>query len=290
MFGSWKSHKVNARETMRAVGIPDAGLVLIKAGEPQFNELAKHLLGDQFPPELEMLKPYSAVLYNRSDKTVVAYALRWEYTSASGKLVHIDLSDGEVTSLLDGETKKTTGEYEKAGPAVAGRSWIVVTPPTALKTNSGAKERASDSNHQNFLQTLASRFSQATDISITLDGAFFEDGSFVGPNNARLFENFSSELKAKQNLMSYIVMATQEGGSFSDIAQEIQASLPGSPPRLRIEPDGSISGYYEHYNYIYASQFLSTYRNSGEEATLAWAHYHLFRNPPKLASAMETRP
>jgi hypothetical protein len=292
MLGGWQSHKVKAKETMRAVGIPEAGLALIGSGEPQFDELAKRLLGDELPPELEALKPYSVVLYNHSDQTVVAYALRWEYTSARGRPVHIDLSDGEVAGLLDGATKKITGEGEKTAPTLPARSWIVVTPPTALKTNSGARERASDSYHQDFLHRLADRFSQANDISVTLDGAFFEDGSFIGPNKARFFENFSSEVRAKQNLMSSVVLAAEEGRSIHDIAQEVRASLPGSRPSLGIEPDGSISGYDEHYRYVYASQFLSAYHNSGEEATLAWAHYHLFRHPPKLTSesSKETKP
>jgi hypothetical protein len=286
------SRAVHAQVSMTVTGLPDKGLILIGPADPRFDKLLKGLLGDETTPELDALRPYSVILHNNSSQTVVAYALRWEYTRPTGKRVHVDLSDGQITRLMDGATRKTPTEYDKVGPGIDPHSWAVATPPTVLKTSSGARDRAKDANYQDFLQKLVTRFGQGQDVSITLDGAFFEDGSFVGPNKTHLFENFTTEVLAKQNFVQQVVVAAQQGRSMDDVARELRASLPDSPAKPTLASDGTIRGDEQYYRYEYASRFLSIYRNAGQESALGWAKSHLIQNPPKLRNlnSEETNP
>ena len=285
------SRAIHAQVSMIVTGLPDEGLILIGPADAGFNKHLKGLLADETTPELDALRSYSVILRNNSRQTVIAYALRWEYTNTDGKRVHVDLSDGQITRLMNGAIRKTRTEHDKVGPAIEAHSWVVATPATILKTSSGARDRANDSNYQDFLQKLVTRF-QGKDVSVTLDGAFFEDGSFVGPNGSHLFENFGSEVSAQQNLLQHVIEAAQQGRSMDDVAREIQASLPDSPPKPTLAPDGTILLDDQYYRHKYASRFLSVYRNAGQESALGWAKDHLFQNPPKLTNlnSKETKP
>lgn len=281
---SWQWHRAYAQEIMRISDLPNYGLTLLSSQDHDFERLLTTVLGNETTPETDSLKPYTVVLRNNSTKTLVAYSLRWEYTNPEGRRIHVDYSDGEITRLLDGATRKPTTEYSKAGPTLEPHSFVIVTPSMALKTNSGSRERASDPAYKNVLQRLNSRFSQGRDISVTVDGAVFEDGTFVGQNATHLFEKFGAELRAEQKLIEEVVLAAQQNRNMGDVVREIQASLPSSPPQLYFAPDGELSGYDEYYRYQYTSRFVSIYRNSGEKSALEWAQSNLFRNTPKLIS------
>jgi hypothetical protein len=286
----WQWRRVNAQETMRIIDLPDSGLKLVQSQDPNFNNLIKASLAGEAVPELDALKPYTVILQNNSSSVLVAYAVRWEYTKPDGRRAHVDYSDGQVGRLLDGAIRKPITPYDEGGAMLYPHSFVVVTPTTTLKTASGARDRASDPNYQALLQKLASRFSQGQDVSATLDGAFFEDGSFVGANNTHFFEKFTSEVRARQNLAQRIVESIGQGRSVRDVAREIQESLPAVPPKLALAPEGTLQGYDDYYKHEYASAFLSVYRNSGQEAALAWAQSNLFRNPPRLSHSISGGP
>jgi len=281
---SWQRHRAYAQEIMQIKDLPNYGLTLLSSQDHFFEKLLTSVLGNETTPETDSLKPYTVILRNNSTKILVAYSLRWEYTNPDGRRIHVDYSDGDIARLMDGSARKATTDYYKAGPTLEPNSLVIVTPSIALKTNSGSRERASDPNYKDVLRRLNSRFSQARDISVTVDGAVFEDGTFVGPNATHLFEKFGAELRAEQQLTEQVVLAANQNRSMGDVVREIQASLPNSTPQLYFAPDGTLSGYDEYYRYQYASRFASIYRNSGERSALEWAQSNLLRNAPRLIS------
>jgi hypothetical protein len=283
----WQRHWVYAEEPMRINDLPKSGLKLLSYRDGHFEKLLKMSLANDSTPELELLKPYTVILQNNSNKILVAYALRWEYTNEKGQRVHIDYSDSQISRLMDGSFRRPTTEFDKSGPTLEPYSWLIIAPSTSLKTSSGARERADDPDYQRLLQKLSKRLGEALDVSVTLDGAIFEDGSFNGPNASHLLEHFVAELRAKQNLTENIVKAVQQGKTLSEVARDIQVSVSGSRPKLSTASDGTINGYNEYYSFLYASKFLTVYRNSGEESALAWAESNRFQYPPKIVNLNE---
>lgn len=129
---------------------------------------------------------------------------------------------------------------------------------------------------------MSYKFAQATDIHVSLDGAFFEDGSFVGPNESRVFEIIKSEVGAKQHVLSYIVTSVSQGRTIDAVANELQASLPLSRPELSRTPDGSISGLDDYFRFQYVSEFLGVLKANGRVLALGWAYDGLYQHPPRL--------
>lgn len=277
----WKSSGVKAQGTMHTMSIPDASLMLVGQADHEFDPLVTALLGGP-DPDFETLKPYSVVLYNRSNKTLVAYNVRWEFTRPNGNRIHVSVSDGRIQRLLDGGMPHEDPTDDRQSPSINRQSWAIVTPAGVKKTNFSTAVGASRTPDWSAIQPMISRFSQATDLEVSLDGAFFEDGSFVRPNRSGFFETFKSQVNAQQALVSYIVHSAGEGRTVDDVAREVQASLPASHPQLASSSDGSTSGFDEFFSYKYSSEFLAVYRSSDGKGALAWARYQLFQHLPIL--------
>jgi len=101
------------------------------------------------------------------------------------------------------------------------------------------------------LQRLSSRFNEARDISATIDGAFFENGSFVGADNTRFFKKFTSEVHARQSLAQRIVESGRRGRDVTYVAREIQESLPTVPPKLTLASYGTLQEYEDYYSPVF---------------------------------------
>jgi hypothetical protein len=273
---------VSAQETILAVGISEAGLALVTPMEPGFDSMVKKLVGADCVPELDALRAYSVVLYNHPNQTVVAYYLRWEFTEPNGNRTQIDMTENRITRFLDGGNKKTDAENDGVGPTIAPQSWVVVTPRRVVKTGAGAESRSSNGRYVSHLEQVSSKFAVATNIQVSLDGAFFEDGSFVGPNESHFFEIIKSQVGAKQNLLSYILMSVGHGRTLDDVVNGLQASLPVSRPELRRTPDGSVGGLDDYFRFQYVSEFLGIYKGNGASLALGWAHEGLYQHPPRL--------
>jgi hypothetical protein len=273
---------VSAQGTIRAVGISEAGLTLLTQMEPGFDDMVKGLVGADRVPELDALKSYSVVLHNHSNQTVIAYYLRWEFTGPNGNRTEIDMTENRITRFLDGGSKKTDAENDSLGPTIAPQSWVVVTPRRVVKTGAGAEGRSSNGRYLSYLEQVSSKFAEASHIQVSLDGAFFEDGSFVGPNSSRFFEIIKSEVETKQNLLSYIVRSVGNGRTIDDVANELHSSLSASRPELSRGPDGSVSGLDDYFRFQYVSEFLGVYKANGPSLALGWAQEGLYKHPPTL--------
>ncbi|HTS06775.1 MAG TPA: hypothetical protein VMP68_14440 [Candidatus Eisenbacteria bacterium] len=98
---------------MRVIDLPEFGLKLIRSQDPSFDMLLRTSLGGEATPELDVLKPYTAILQNNSSNVLVAYSVRWEYTRPDGRLVHVDYSDGQIGRLLDGAVSRPITAYDE---------------------------------------------------------------------------------------------------------------------------------------------------------------------------------
>ena len=293
---SWSWRRVRAQGTMRTIGIPEAGLALIGPGDPDFDHLASSVLGGGFDPEFDAQRDYSVILHNQSEKRVVAYAVRWEYTEPDGKRISVAAKSGWIKRLLDGGKRRADAGDDRYGPALLPHAWVIILPYSGYKkiawsntpSNWAVNKAPGDPRYMWYVSHFVSRFSQATDLEAMLDGAFFEDGSFVGPDKSGLFGDFKSELTARQNLVSYILRSAQRGRDLDDVAKEIQASFPSSPPAPRELPGGP-PDWSEYHKYFYTKLFLMAYSHGGRDMALRWAQDNLFQQPPELKKTAGSR-
>jgi hypothetical protein len=273
------SRAVHAQVSMNATGLPDKGLILIGPADPGFEEKATSALNGRKDFNFETLKPYSVILHNTSQKTVVAYSLRWEYPAPKGQIGIWDQSFGQGSRLLDGGKRKTNALDDKRGPTIDPGEWKLVTPKSYIGAESRVTSdaQAADQGYRTYLESVANRLGSGG-LSVTLDGAFFEDGTFVGPDRAGYFDIFKADVTARHDLMARVTAAGKTGQGLAQVASEIESALPAQKPRLR--SGASPGDYYEYYKNLYATEFLDVRKKLGDQGALGIAHFHSFEHPP----------
>jgi len=270
---------VHAQVSMTVTGLPDKGLILIGPAESGFEEKAATMLNGRKDFTYETLKPYSVILHNTSQKTVVAYSLRWEYPAPKGQIGIWDQSFGQGSRLLDGGKRKTNAAEDKRGPTIDAGEWKLITPRSYIGSESRVTPdvMAADAGYRSYMQNIVDRFG-SRDLTVTLDGAFFEDGTFVGLDRAGYFDIFKADVTARHDLMARVVAAGKAGHGLAQVASEIESALPAQKTQLR--GDSNPADYYEHYKNQYATEFLNIRNKVGDEGALGIAHFHSFEHPP----------
>ncbi len=273
------SRAVHAQVSMNVTGLPDKGLILIGPTDPTFEEKARSVLKGRKDFTYETLKAYSVILENKTQKTVVAYSLRWEYPAPKGQIGIWDQSFGQGSRLLDGTKRKTNALDDKRGPTIDPGEWKLITPKSYIGSESRVTSdaQAADQGYRTYLQSVADRLGSGG-LTVTLDGAFFEDGTFVGPDRAGYFDIFKAEVTARHDLMARVVAASKARQGLAQVASEIESALPAQKPQLR--PGATPGDYYEYYKNLYATEFLNVRNKLGDQGALGLAYFHSFQHPP----------
>jgi len=153
--------------------LPQYGLRLVPATDSTFGARASDAPADQTISE-ESLKRVSVWLVNSSDSPVVGYALRWRWIDSTGK-------HGQYAALFEDFAEGSRHAIVRAGE----RAFL--TPFFA-----GAGFGGSAGVQNRLLQDLVLMPGQPLDIS--LDGAIFQDGKFVGPDDTASYEKALAKL------------------------------------------------------------------------------------------------
>lgn len=277
---TWTQTIARAQSPMKTTDLADYGLVLIPPGDPNFEGLARAVLRGRRDAMFELFKPFSAVLHNMTDKSVVGYALMWEFTDERGRRRQQYSSYSEPGSLLDGgKPRGDQGTFRK-GFLVGPHSYRLITPHSSIGPDSDLFESPAGGARNALLEMEVDNLSKTKDLEVSLDGAFFEDGTFVGPNRSAFFEIFRADFDAQQDLMAGIVKALSQGKTIEEISRELEGSLSsGANPQW---PGPTPTEAYEYARRKYLQEFVGVRRAAGDELARGHVFNKWFRKPPRL--------
>lgn len=293
---------------MKVEGLADAGLLLIGPSDPRFDGMANAVLQGQNDPSYEILKPYSVILQNNTTKTLVAYAITWDCVEPDGTVTGLNKRIMQVSALLDGNLPQTDPEEKGqinsiefgVGKKTDSESFFaddgalepgdfkIVTVESGLESVIGTKkselrERLDDQSAFD-LRLKIHGYDEDKAISVTLDGAFFDDGSFIGSDKSNFFDDFRDEVSAQQDVMNYIVNNADQ--NLDQVVAQLQSMVRVDergfvhPISLRVQH--SSSDLYQFRKSKYAVAFLNFRKRRGDQAALAWARRQRFQNPPQF--------
>lgn len=255
---------------IHAKDLPENGLHIIRPSDPDFDIILTSLPGNIAQDELEALKPLSVAIQNMADRTVVAHAITWECIGTDGKKASFQQVYANSEPLTDGEealealSRTNLDRTIKPGAALL----ISLLPlPTGGGYGFGASgmqdERHQGQDAGDSLQSLSVQLqTKCTDITVSIDGAFFDDGTFAGPDTTNFFSNLKAQVEAKREVMNIILENHRRGKSTSEIFQQVEADAISNPAKLHAK-----SSETEHYNFfkkIFAMQFLQQKKARGE--------------------------
>ena len=114
---------------------------------------------------------------------------------------------------------------------------------------------------------LTSELSQATDLTVSLDGVFFDDGTFVGPNSTGFFERINAIVSAKLDLLSDVARANEQGDTDLVLDGIIAKS---SEPDTGATAGSSPEQYYKEYTKLFATEIRNMKQAYGKEKLVAY--------------------
>ena len=163
------------------------GLELMSPSVPEFDTAVRSLFRGKSDRLLQM-KPFVTILSNHSDRTLVAYALKWEVARPGGRLTTTDqhkYPDAVAPSAPQRGNEIRPGERNIALMSIeldCGRWGSEPTEDFYLRQFIGWFKKYKDVSH----------------LEISIDAAIFEDGALFGPNKSELDQHFTAYVDAKQ--------------------------------------------------------------------------------------------
>lgn len=285
IFAASNMGGVRAQTPMQITGIPEKGLVLVGANDPLFPSMANAILNGRDDLIYNTFQPYSVVLWNKTGKTVVEYCLRWEFTNPDGKRVAWTMSYGATRGLLDGSAPKAGALIGKLSSIIRPNEWMIVTPKSNIGSMSQLTppSRSSIGAYTADLQSHLDTLRTSSDLTISLDGAFFDDGTFVGPDQSGFFDRFKAQVTAKQDVMNQVLDGVAKGQSVESIADQLKASVPSTGGLLeRTLQTATPADWYQFFRSRDVSSFLSTRAAYGDDKAVDFAKKARFEHLPNF--------
>lgn len=255
----------------RCEGLSEQGVVLIPPESPHYDSLLAEIerrsgqRTDGEPPIpygfrsriSEEDRATSAILVNIGKKPIAAMHAVWRYETVTGGSFRHSRGMLSAQSLLlpfgrrsDDPWRKIAGYWHTILPGskrYLSKSGLVgdntdVRPPTDDEKWRGGIAMAG-------ARARESSFEGVKEITLILDGVFFLDGEFVGPNHEKLFERTVADAEAHMIVAKVASDAQDRGLSATEILGEVEKVTgpapehPGSVFRLLRNPDADIEDF-----------------------------------------------
>jgi hypothetical protein len=200
----------------------------------------------------------------------VAYSLKWELTREDGKVSTQSRNYIAAWKLMG---MKGSDDATIIKP----NSFVVMTPSNFdVADYSGA----SDPTLLASLSTVRTELAHYTAIGITIDGAFFEDGSYAGPDSNEFFSRVETLLNAKRDTCLEILQLSAQGLP----AEEIYKHLEGvaKEPNVDSSDSSTKANLYRKYKKNAATEILKMRSTSGDARAVEFATRLLGNKWPDL--------
>ena len=193
-------------------------LDLMSPAVPEFDE-AVHSLFRGNSGELLKLKPFLTILSNRCDRTLVAYAMRWEIAQRAGR--HTSTSQHKYPDAVAPAVPQRGNEIRP------GEQKIV-----AMSIEIDCGRWGGPATEEFYLRQFIDWFTEYNDanaLEISIDAAIFDDGECIGPNESALDQHFRSYIDAKQDYYRIILQGLNSGMSLDEAFAPIEAVVKENP-------------------------------------------------------------
>jgi hypothetical protein len=213
---------------------------------------------------MESIRPFSVFLKNKNERNVIAYGVKWQIVKEDGRVITQYDSYVEPSRLMGadqvpggdnrGDTLKSNsskllswGNLKEEAELSAGHSQSDYPEISEPETTNG---RTSPT-----LQRLKAAVAGASSLTVSIDGAVFEDGTFVGPDGQGFLAKLQAQLKAKKDLLRQLHFEFFKGKLPKEILDEVQRVA--ESPEGEMLTDNSPESSYKYFRRLYANEIIS---------------------------------
>jgi hypothetical protein len=197
------------------IGAPKIeGLELMSPAAPDF-DAAVHSLFRGNADELLKLKPFLTILSNRCDRTLVAYAIKWEVAQRIG--TYGSMSQHKYPDAVAPEAPRRGNEIRPGEQKI-------VAMGIEIDCGRWGGQATEEFSLRQFVEWFT-EYKDAKALEISIDAAIFDDGEFSGPNKSELDRDFKWYVDAKQEYYRIILKGLNSGMSLDEALAPIEAVI-----------------------------------------------------------------
>lgn len=236
-----------AAQTLDADGV---SLRLINATNPAFDQILEgYFPGITSVEQYQSIRPFLVLLRNDSSLSAKAYAIHWDLTTSEGSQHELTVSFIRRRLLMP-----------QAEHSIKPADVRLVSPLFNLTPRDYADNPYFSSRYP---AALYPNFGSSMNVTSSLDGVVYSDGTFVGENRTKILQSYRCSRNAEHDETLAILSAVASENS-TDLAallrQHVQKGYSG---------DGSdIHGVYRHARAESATMMLGMLRHMGRKEFL----------------------
>lgn len=278
---------------------PKHGLKIIGPSDPAFEGALAGLARGQRQLLDDSIRPFCVFVENQGDQDVVGYRLRWTLTRADGQsetYANTYINPGTfVGAVMPGGGAEGRGrvikrgstrllsfipslDLEEEGGVSQGAGGVSTeNREAAAQISQGVAEAVKRRDQAALIASLRSKMSEYTDVTISIEGAFYEDGTFVGPKGSKFFEQVEAYVDARHDLLRSIVNDLVQHKSVEEIYARLKAAADDKRGAW-LSADPPPADVYNHFRRSYAQQILRGRQIMGDRRALE-TELRSLRNP-----------
>jgi hypothetical protein len=240
--------KRSGQVSLKIKDIREHGLVIVGRSDPDFESLNGTLSKEGVRLDLS-IQPY-VFIKNLGNKRMIAYSLKWELLKDDGRVVTKTRSYSREDILMGKEAPEDPSDRIVLRPNAArlfslagyGDGQEISLTPVSTTGAKSDTEILQKLEQTGLLTGVGKELNHTVGVTVTLDGAFFEDGTFVGPNTSRFFERTSMQIDAKNHMVQEILKRLNQGDTPADVMKYLSAKADtlgeaNSPAGHRAKPE-----------------------------------------------------
>jgi hypothetical protein len=227
---------------LRVDGLDAYGVRLISPVSPEFDTLARPLMGERIAHIGLQLRPMLAIVQNDSPHTIVSLSVVWDVKHASG-----------MTTGFWGHT--SFPEQICGDTLVSHDAHAIPSGSCHLEANGlvlhgyGHGDPYFDQFLPQFVDQKTTLLKHAVELHIALNAVIFADGTLAGADDeSQLADLFSACLRAKQEWYRGIITALDAGESIEQAFRPVREFLDEQKARIR---SGDVaSDVFDRYGHL----------------------------------------
>lgn len=215
--------------SLKIKDIREHGLVIVGPSDHDFESLKGTLSKEGVRLDLS-IQPY-VFIKNLGNKRMIAYSLKWELLKDDGRVVTKTRSYSREDILMGKEAPEDPSDriilrpnaarlFSLAGYGDGQEISLTPVSKTGAKSDTEILQKVEQTG---LLTGVGKELSHTVGVTVTLDGAFFEDGTFVGPNTSGFFERTSMQIDAKNHMIQEVLRRLNQGDTPADVMKYLSA-------------------------------------------------------------------
>ncbi len=266
--------------------LPQHGLVIVRQSDAELEQLRMRVRSNAVGDDDGA--PQCFIKNLNTHKRVIAYTLKWEMTT----------DDGRVITRVRRETRQDILEGKEGLPSSDERTTLL--PQTARYFSlfgygdgqqvdlKGIERDAPAQDNRELLRKveesgvrgrLNAQLQHTVSVTLSIDGALFDDGNFVGDNTTSHYERMKAQADVKRSLVREIYRRLKNAESYESVMKSIQdRSSELSAFAMTPAHDAKPEDIIKHYQKLYLDQILEMKAGFGSDESalrqFLWVNYN----------------